>query len=91
MRTLLKGLRMLEKLEDNALYDVYTLKKLFRMKERNVWVLMGFLEKQGKVQRIVTNYPRKTYFKKVSSSSQQTHTPPLQSGESSSQSPQKSE
>jgi len=91
MRTLLKGLRMFEKLEDNALYDVYTLKKLFRMKERNVWILMGFLEKEGKVQRIVTNYPRKTYFKKVSSSSQPTHTQSLQSEAPSSQSHQQSE
>jgi hypothetical protein len=90
MRLVLKGLKMLDKMEDNALYDVYTLMRLFRMKERNVWKLMAFFEKQGKVERITTNYPRKTYFKKVSSSSQQTHTQPLQSEEPSSQSPQKS-
>ena len=91
MRLVLKGLKMLEKMEENALYDVYTLVKLFRMKERNVWKLMSFFEKHGKVKRIVTNYPRKTYFKKVSSSSQQTHTLSHQSEESSSQSPQQSQ
>jgi hypothetical protein len=88
MRLVLKGLKMLEKMEDNVLYDVYTLVRLFRMKERNVWKLMAFFEKQGKVVRITTNYPRKTYFKKVSSS-QQTHTQSLQSEEPSSQSPQR--
>jgi len=90
MRLVLKGLKMLEKMEDNTLYDATTIAKLFRIHPDNVWKLMSFFEKQGKIQRIKGNYG-KTYFKKVSSSDQPTHTQPPQSEGSSSQSPQQSQ
>jgi len=90
MRLVLKGLKMLEKMEDNTLYDATTIAKLFKIHPDNVWRLMSFFEREGRIQRIKGAYG-KTYFKKVSSSSQPTHTQSLQSEAPSSQSHQQSE